>query len=83
MNYKKLEIFLEFLIFGIVVGVIEDLIAVKVATGDPITWKVVIIVVAVAIPFAYLGEVVADQVDFTKYLEKWFGKKNKDNNQAS
>ena len=79
-NWKKLEVFLEFLIFGIVVGVIEDVIAVKVTTGEPITWKIVGIIVAIAIRFAYLGEVVADQIDFTSFLEKWFGKKDKDQN---
>ena len=70
VNYKKLEVFLEFLIFGIIIGVIEDLIAVTVATGEPITWKIIGIIVVIAIPFAYLGEVVADQVDFTSLLEK-------------
>jgi len=75
MNYKKLEVFLEFLIFGIVVGVIEDVIAVAIATGEPITWKIVGIIIAVAIPFAYLGEVVADQVDFISLLEKCFSKR--------
>jgi len=78
VNYKKLEVFLEFLIFGIIIGVIEDLIAVTVATGEPITWKIIGIIVIIAISFAYLGEVVADQVDFTKYLEKWFSKKREE-----
>jgi len=75
MNWKKLEVFLEFLIFGIVVGVIEDVIAVTVATGEPITWKIVGIVVLIAIPFAFIGEVVADQIDFSAFLERKFGKK--------
>lgn len=74
-KWKKLEVFLEFLIFGIVIGVIEDVIAVTFATGEPITWRIIGIVVAIAIPFAFLGEVVADQIDFASLLEKWFGKK--------
>lgn len=78
VNYRKLEIFLEFFIFGIIIGVIEDVVAVKVTTGEPITWKIIGIIVIIAIPFAYLGEVVADQVDFTKYLEKWFSKKREE-----
>ena len=82
-NWKKLEVFLEFLIFGIVIGVIEDVIAVTVTTGEPITWKIIGIIVVIAIPFAYLGEVVADQIDFTKHLERWFGKKNKPENISS
>ena len=82
-NWKKLEVFLEFLIFGIVIGVIEDVIAVTVTTGEPITWKIIGIIVVIAIPFAYLGEVVADQIDFTKHLERWFRKKDKPENISS
>lgn len=48
----------ELLVFGIAIGVIEDLIAIKFATNEPITFSVVVIVVIVAIPFAILGEVV-------------------------
>lgn len=66
---------MEFLIFGIIVGVVEDLAAVKIVTGEPITWKVVGIVVLVAIPFAIFGEVIFDNINFAKYLKKWFGKK--------
>lgn len=60
---KRLEVFLEFLIFGIVMGVAEDLIAVKFATNEPITWHVIIIVTLVAIPFAIIGELVVDRKD--------------------
>lgn len=63
-NGKKLEVFLEFLIFGIVVGVAEDLIAVKIVTGEPITWKIVGVVILVAIPFAFIGEVLVDRSSF-------------------
>ncbi len=74
MNWKRLEVILEFLIFGIVIGVVEDLIAVTVATGEPITWKIIGIIVLVAIPFAFLGEVIADQIDFAKMLERLFSR---------
>ncbi|OGM99689.1 MAG: hypothetical protein A3B91_01455 [Candidatus Yanofskybacteria bacterium RIFCSPHIGHO2_02_FULL_41_29] len=76
MNKKRLEVFFEFLIFGVIVGVVEDLIAVKLVTGEPITWDVIGIVIAVAIPFAFIGEVLVDQVDF---IELWgkFNRKNK------
>ncbi|MEX0649393.1 MAG: hypothetical protein WD200_00135 [Candidatus Andersenbacteria bacterium] len=69
-NGKKLEVFLEFLIFGVVVGVFEDLIAVKFATNEPFTWKIVGIVVLVAIPFAFLGEVIVDRSSFLYTLAK-------------
>lgn len=70
MNLKRLEIFLEFLVFGVVVGIIEDLIAVKIVSGEPITWRVVGIVVLVAIPFAVLGELVIDRLDFIGLCKK-------------
>jgi len=77
MNYKRLEVFLEFLVFGIIVGVIEDLIAVEIVTGEPITWHVVGIIVLIAIPFALLGEVLIDRIDFVEIFKKYFNKKNK------
>ena len=79
MNWKKLEVVLEFLIFGIVIGVVEDLIAVTVTTGEPITWKIIGIIVVIAIPFAFLGEVIADQIDFAKILERIFSRKKDPN----
>ena len=77
MNWKRFEVFTEFLVFGIVVGVIEDLIAVTVVTGEPITWRVLGIVVLIAIPFAFIGEILVDQIDFVKIWKRLFGgKKN-------
>lgn len=63
MDIKRLEVFLEFLVFGVIMGVTEDLIAVTLATGEPITWKIIVIVTLVAIPFAAIGELVVDRVD--------------------
>ncbi len=74
-KWKRIEVVFELLIFGIFVGILEDLIAIKLATGDPITWKVVGIVVVVAIPFAFLGEVVFDNIDFSEIFRRWFEKK--------
>lgn len=70
---KRLEVMLEFLVFGIVVGVIEDIIAVRVTTGDAITWKMVGIIVLIAIPFAVLGEIFADNINFAKYIRRYVG----------
>lgn len=64
MNLHRLEVFLEFLIFGIVVGVIEDIIAILLVTGEPLTWRILGVVTMVAIPFAFLGEVIVDRIDF-------------------
>jgi hypothetical protein len=57
---------LEFLVIGIVMGVSEDLLAVWLSTGEPITWSVLWIVVAVALPFAFISEFVVDHPDFWK-----------------
>jgi hypothetical protein len=69
MNLKQLEIFLEFLVFGVIMGVIEDVIALKLATGEPITLKVLGIVILVAIPFAAIGELIVDRTDLFSVSE--------------
>jgi len=75
-KWQRLEVFLEFLIFGIIVGVVEDLIAIEVVTDVPITWHIIGIIVLIAIPFALLGEVLVDRVDFVEIFKKYFGNKN-------
>jgi len=72
MNWKRLEVFFEFLIFGVLIGISEDIIAIKVATDEPITLKVVGIVFIIAIPFAVLGELVVDKIDFIRIAKKIF-----------
>lgn len=74
MNLKRLEVFLEFLIFGIIIGVVEDMIAIKVTTGEPITWRIFGIIVLIAIPFAIIGELLVDRVDFVALFQKLFRK---------
>jgi hypothetical protein len=71
---KKLRI-VEFLLIGVVMGVIEDLIAIAIATDAEINFNVIWVVLAVAIPFAYLSEVV---VDHPKFWERIWPDKNKD-----
>ncbi len=44
-------------------GVIEDLIVVKLSTGEPITWKILGIITLVAIPFAAIGELIVDRIE--------------------
>jgi hypothetical protein len=74
MNWKKIEINFELLIFGIIIGIIEDLLAIKLATKEPITLKVIGIVILIAIPFAIIGEVIFDRIDFAEIFKKIFGK---------
>jgi hypothetical protein len=66
MDKKHLEIFLEFLIFGIAMGIVEDLIAVTLSTGEPITWNMIGIITLVAIPFAAIGELIVDRYKLIK-----------------
>ena len=51
---------LEFFIIGVAMGIVEDIIAVTISTGAPITWKVILVVTLVAIPFAIISELVVD-----------------------
>lgn len=74
-KWQRLEVFLEFLIFGIIVGVIEDLIAVEIVADVAITWHVIGIIVLISIPFALLGEVLVDRIDFIEIFRKYFKKK--------
>ncbi len=74
-NWKKWEVIFELLVFGIVIGIIEDLTAIKFATGEPITLKIIGIVILIAIPFAILGEVIFDRIDFATIFKRMFGKK--------
>ena len=69
-KHKRLEIFLEFLIFGVIMGLTEDLIAVRLATNEPITWKVIWIVIAVTIPFAIIGELIVDRKSWLPKFKK-------------
>jgi hypothetical protein len=82
-RWNKMETFFELLVFGIIIGVIEDLIAIKFASGEPITWRIVGIVVLIAIPFAILGEVIFDRIDFATIFQKMFEKKNKNDKTLS
>ena len=64
---------MEFLLIGLVMGTAEDLIAVKVATGATIDFKVIWVVFLVALPFAFISEVV---VDHPRFWENIFKPKN-------
>lgn len=60
---KKLRL-LEFLIIGVVMGIIEDLIAIAFATDAEINFTVFLVVFAVALPFAFISEIVVDHPSF-------------------
>ena len=71
-KWHKMEIVFELLIFGIIIGIAEDLIAIKLATDAPITPKVILIVILIAIPFAIIGEVVFDRINFARIFKNIF-----------
>lgn len=67
MDHHHIERVIEFFVIGVAAGVLEDLIAVKLATGATIDARVVGIVVLVSIPFAVLSELVVDREDFALF----------------
>lgn len=64
MDRQRVETFTEFLLIGVVMGTVEDLIAVKLATGATIDPRMILIIVLVAIPFAAFSEFVVDGEEF-------------------
>lgn len=67
LTEKRLR-WLEFLVIGIGMGITEDMIAVLLATGESFSWHILWIVVIVAIPFAFISEIVVDHPKFWKYV---------------
>jgi len=67
---RRLEIFIEFLVFGVIMGVVEDLIAITLVTGATITWRSILIIILVAIPFAVVGELIVDRMEFPRKKRK-------------
>jgi hypothetical protein len=67
---------IEFFIIGVLFGVIEDLIAISLATKGEFKWEYVGIAVVVAVPFAFISEIVVDHPDFWKKIlpKHWFPK---------
>ncbi|HMB65320.1 MAG TPA: hypothetical protein VKO42_00455 [Patescibacteria group bacterium] len=61
---QHLETILEFMVFGVFMGVVEDLIIINFLTGETITLKTVGIVTLVTLPFAILGEFIVDRHDW-------------------
>jgi hypothetical protein len=76
-KHKRIEVFIEFLIFGIILGIVEDTLAIALATDETITWSTIGIVVLVTIPFAIVGELVVDNVDHFRFWRKVLTKDEK------
>ena len=63
---RKTELFLEFFIFGFVIGVVEDVMAIFISTGEPISMRIILIAALVSLPFAAFSELIVDRIDFSK-----------------
>lgn len=59
---------------GLVLGVIEDLIAIFLVTKEPIDVRVFGIAFFVALPFAVFSELIVDHEKFKRLMRKWFRK---------
>lgn len=55
---------MEFLIIGVLFGFIEDIIAVKAVSDAIINARVIFTILAVAIPFAIISELIVDHPRF-------------------
>ncbi len=55
---------LEFIIAGLLLDLIENIVTVKFATHEQITWKIVSVAFVVVIPFAVITEIVIDHPKF-------------------
>ncbi|MDO8561096.1 MAG: hypothetical protein Q7R91_02680 [bacterium] len=58
----------EFLIVGVLFGLIEDILAVEAVAHIQITPRVILIILAVAVPFAVLSELIVDHPRFWELL---------------
>ena len=64
--------FFIFFLIGLALGVVEDIIAIRLATDAVITWHVVEVAFLVALPFAVLTELVVDMHLFRSLLDRKF-----------
>lgn len=67
MTKKRLRI-LEFIIIGVLFGLIEDVIAVKAVSDVMIDKRVLLTILLVAIPFAIVSELIVDHPRFWEFL---------------
>ena len=59
---------IEFFIVGLIFGIVEDLLAIKLSTGASLSWNTVLIAFLVALPFAVFSELVVDHPKFKKKI---------------
>jgi len=67
---------IEFIVIGIVMGLSEDILAIIFATDAEITPRIILIVLAVAVPFAFISEIVVDHPRFWQKVLPFVKDKN-------
>jgi len=73
MKFSRLRL-LEFFLIGLVMGILEDIIAISLATNETIDLQVIIIAGLVALPFAVISEIVVDLKRFPAWLHNILNK---------
>ena len=58
---KRCEVVLEFLVFGIAMGIVEDLLVLVFLTGETVSLEMIGVAAAITFPFAFVGEVLVDE----------------------
>ena len=70
MKRRSVIRFVEFFVIGVIFGLFEDIIAIKLTTGVTITLETVGIALLVALPFAVFSELIVDSPDFWSKIFK-------------
>ncbi len=80
MKHKNKIRLIEFFIVGLLFGIVEDLIAITVATDGAFEWRYVGIAALVALPFAFISEIIVDHPQFWKGIlpMHWFASAEKE-----
>jgi hypothetical protein len=73
MKFSRIRL-LEFFVIGLLLGIVEDLLAITWATDAKIDLRVIGIAFIVALPFAILSEIVVDQKRFPQWLHRLLSK---------
>ena len=70
MAKRKIEQFLEFLIIGLGVNTVENLLVLQYTTKVEITWEIFSTSLWFAIPFAIISEIIVDHPEFWKIFSR-------------
>lgn len=71
MQKQHLLRFFEFFVVGVLFGLGEDLLAIHFSTGEPITLRILGIVILIAIPFAAISELIVDRPDVRGFVKRF------------